>query len=297
MNCNEAQQLLEAYALGALDPIDTRRVAAHIAECSECSRIARAYQQAVDHLALDVPLVKASPRLKDRVLGGIGVYRPRTLAGRLVTNRIFAAAAAFVLLAVAVGGLAWAVILSREVGRLKDDNTALAELTQLDANQRAALLQLRGELYSAKNEQQRMNTTLDEQSRLLVVALDPQLVPAELAGTSVAPNSACNYVWSRTQSIGALTCKDVPSTTTNLSYALWAQRGDKTVPLGTFSPRLDGTASVLVRYPSGAEAGEGPLTDMWVTLETRGGPMQKPAGQTILQRIPPSQATRDTSGR
>ena len=86
----------------------------------------------MDHLALDVPLVKASPRLKDRVLGGIGVYRPRTFAGRLVNNRVFAAAAAFVLLAVAVGGLAWAVILSREVSQLRDDNTALAELTQLD---------------------------------------------------------------------------------------------------------------------------------------------------------------------
>jgi len=142
-----------------------------------------------------------------------------------------------------------------------------------------------------------MNTTLDEQSRLLVVALDPQLVPAELAGTSVAPNSACNYVWSRTQSIGALTCKDVPSTATKVTYALWAQRGDKTIPLGTFTPRLDGTASVLVRYPSGAEAGEGPLSDMWVTLETRGVTAQRPSGQTILQRIPPSQASRDTNGR
>src|SRR5215213_6435230 len=131
MNCNEAQELLEAYALGALDPIESRRVAAHITDCRDCARIARAYQQAVDHLALDVPLVKASPRLKDRVLGGIGVYRPRTFVGRVINNHVFAAAAAFVLLAVAVGGLAWAVILSREVGRLRDDNVALAELTQL----------------------------------------------------------------------------------------------------------------------------------------------------------------------
>jgi anti-sigma-K factor RskA len=297
MNCTEAQELLEAYALGALDPIDSRQVAAHISECSDCARIARAYQQAVDHLALDVPLVKASPRLKDRVMGGIGVYRPRTFAGRILNNRVFAAAAAFALFAVAVGGLAWAVILSREVSQLRDDNTALAELTQLDANQRAALLQLRGELSSAKNEQQRMNTTLDEQSRLLVVALDPQLVPSELAGTNVAPNSACNYVWSRTQGIGALTCKDIPSTATNLNYQLWAQRGDKTLSLGTFTPRLDGTASVLVRYPSGPDAGEGPLTDMWVTLETRGVTAQRPSGQMILQRIPPNQASRDTAGR
>src|SRR5688572_147432 len=120
MNCNEAQELLEAYALGALDPIEMRAIAAHISECSDCARIARVYQRAIDHLALDVPLVKASPRLKDRVLGGIGVYRPRTFTGRMINSRIFAAAAAFVLLAVAVGGLAWAVILSREVSQLRD---------------------------------------------------------------------------------------------------------------------------------------------------------------------------------
>ena len=100
-------------------------------------------------------------------------------------------------------------------------------------------------------------------------------------------------MWSRNQGIGALTCKDVPSTATNLTYALWAQRGDKTIPLGTFTPRNDGTASVLVRYPS--DAGEGPLTDMWVTLETRGASAQRPAGQTILQRIPPNQASRETA--
>ena len=114
----------------------------------------------------------------------------------------------------------------------------------------------------------------------------------ELAGTSVAPNSSCNYVWSRQQGIGALTCKDIPSTATNLTYSLWAQRGEKTVPLGSFTPRLDGTASFLVRYPT--DAGEGPLTDMWVTLETREASRQRPTGQTILQRIPPNQASRES---
>ena len=292
MTCQEALELLEAYALGALDPIETRRIAAHVSECSDCARIARAYQQAVDHLALDVPLYRASPRLKERVLGGIGAFRPPVYAGFL-NNRILACAAAFVLLALAIGGIAWAVILSREVGQLREDNAVLAELSQLDESQRAALLQLRGELYSARNEQQRMNTTLDEQSRLLVVALDPQLVPSELAGTNLAPNSTCNYVWSSKQGIGALTCKDVPSTTSNLTYSLWASRGDRIISLGTFLPRNDGTVSFLVKYPT--DSGEGPLTDMWVTLENQTAARQRPTGQTILQRIAPNQASRESA--
>jgi hypothetical protein len=33
---------------------------------------------------------------------------------------------------------------------------------------------------------------------------------------------------------------------------------------------------------------------MWVTLETREASRQRPTGQTILQRIPPNQASRES---
>ena len=49
-----------------------------------------------------------------------------------------------------------------------------------------------------------------------------------------------------------------------MSYELWATKGDKTVPVGTFLPRYDGTASLLVKFP---EAAQGPVSNLWVTLE------------------------------
>src|SRR5581483_10631896 len=159
----------EAYALGALDAAQARRIAAHISECADCARQAHAYQQAVDFLALDVPLYRASPRLKERVMGGIGAFRPPVYTA-LFRHRWVAATAASLLVALALGAVVWAVIMSRQVSKLRDDNANLAELTQLDANQRAALLSLQRELSSARNDQQKLSTTLDEQSKLIVLA-------------------------------------------------------------------------------------------------------------------------------
>ena len=168
------------------------------------------------------------------------------------------------LLAFAIGGLTWAIVLSSEVSKLKEDNARLAELSQLDAEQRQALLQLEGKLNSAQNEQERISTTLEEQATFLTVALDPNLIPTELGGTSIAPKADCNYVWSTKQSVGALTCKSMPSTAFSYVYELWAIKGDRAIDLGTFTPRTDGTASLLVKYPGNAE---GPVTNLWVTLE------------------------------
>jgi hypothetical protein len=288
VNCEEARPELEAYALGALDAVTSRRVAAHIADCVDCARQAHAYQTAVDFLSLDVPLYRASPRVKERVMGGIGAFRPPVYAA-VFKHRWVAGIAAAVLMALAVGGIAWAVVLSRQVSRLRDDNAHLAELTQLDANQRSALLRMQGDLSSARTDQQRLSSTLDEQSKLIILALDPSLIPSELQGTSLAPSTKCNYVWSTNQSLGALTCRDVPSTSSQLTYQLWATRGDKTIPLASFTPRQDGSASVLVKYPSDPT---GPVTDMWVTLETQASSRTRPSNEIVLQRSAPQQVQR-----
>jgi anti-sigma-K factor RskA len=287
LTCDELREDLEAYSLGTLDARRARQVAQHVAECIDCSSVVRAYEMAVESLALSVPLYRASPRLKERVLGGIGALSVPAIA--MPRRRLWAGAAAAVLLAFAIGGLAWAIVLSSEVSRLKEDNSRLAELTQLDAQQRAALLQLQGDLTSARNEQRRMSTTLEEQATLLIVALDPDLLPTELAGTSLAPGSSCNYVWSTKQSVGALTCKGLPATAFSNSYELWAIKGDRTVPVGSFVPGFDGTASLLVKFP---ESIPGPVSNLWITLEAMTANRSAPSGEVVLQPVPPQQAAR-----
>lgn len=279
MRCDGYRENLEAYALRALDIEEVVQLEAHLADCAECSEIVRAYRMAIDHLSLAIPLVKAPARIKTRLLGGIGALRPLP---RFLTSRWVMASAAAVLIAVAVGGVAWAIMLSSQVERLRDDNAVLAELSQLDAEQKADLLRLRGDFNSARTEQRRMLTTLDEYSTLLVVALDPELIPTDpLLGTSAAPSARCSYVWSSKQAAGALTCKDLPQLGQSLNYELWATKGDKTIAVGSFLPRGDGTAALLVKFPSDAE---GPITNLWVTQEPTGGARTRPSNDIVLQR-------------
>lgn len=270
-----------------LDDARTQQVADHLTECRECSEVVFDYEMAIDNLALAVPLHRANIRVRDRLLGGIGAFPAPVLS--MVRRRWWAVSAAAVLLAFAIGGLTWAIVLSSEVSKLKEQNAQLAELTELDAEQRTALLQLEGKLNSAQNEQQRISTTLEEQATYITVALDPNLDPTELGGTEIAPRASCNYVWSEKQAVGALTCKDMPSTALSLVYELWAIKGDRSVALGAFIPRSDGTASVLVRFPQNAE---GPVTNLWVTLEDASELRSVPSAEVVLKPLPALQAAR-----
>jgi hypothetical protein len=138
----------------------------------------------------------------------------------------------------------------------------------------------------------------DDQLRLLIQGGREALLVgaggAEVAlqteqGTTLAPQTRCNYVWSSNQSLGALTCRDVPSTSSQLTYQLWATRGDKVIPLAAFTPRPDGSASVLVKYPSDPT---GPVTDMWVTLEAQAAARTRPSSEIVMQRTAPQQVQR-----
>jgi hypothetical protein len=59
---------LELYALGALAPIDSARVAAHLAECPACREQARAIDEVVQELPETLPDRDAPSLLRDRIL-------------------------------------------------------------------------------------------------------------------------------------------------------------------------------------------------------------------------------------
>jgi hypothetical protein len=289
VDCGSIREGIEAYALGALEERERRRFDVHLASCPECADLARAYRVAVEHLAFAAPLYKAPRRLKDVVLGGAGGLRPRLTLGTFIHGSRWWAAAAAVFLAIAIGGLTWAVILSAQVRDLQEKNGQLAELTQLDSAQRTALLRLQSDLASTKTQQRQMASTLEEQSTLIVLALDPDLIPTELQGTSMAPDANCRYVWSTKQSLGALTCHNLPSIGSTLDYEFWATKGDKVVNLGNFTPRSDGAASLLVKPRPDAP---GAPTNMWVTLEFASASAGKPSSEVVLRQAPPQSASR-----
>ncbi len=292
MDCETGREDIEAYALGALDAASARRLEAHVHTCAGCRDMVNAYTRTVDELPLSVTLVKAPPRLKELVLGGVGAFRPMVTPASLVRTSRWWAAAAAVFLAFGIGAVVWGLVLSSQVNDLKRDNAALAQLSQSDAEDRMKLLQLQADVNTAKSQQHAMESVISDQAALIRLALDPDLIPTELSATNGAVQTQCRYVWSGTQVAGALNCQNMPAISFALTYQLWAVRGERTVSMGTFTPRPDGTASLLYKPTNDGSGGSGPIVTLFVTLESASSIARQPSAEVILEKSTVQQASR-----
>jgi anti-sigma-K factor RskA len=114
----EVEDLLGAYALGALAGSDLQRVEDHLATCDRHARVAADLQRVTPALGLSVEDRDPSPELKARVLkalespGRIACPRPQ------LPRQVMAAAAALVLLAAGIG-----------IGRLSAPQSAPTQVT------------------------------------------------------------------------------------------------------------------------------------------------------------------------
>ena len=287
MTCEQFKPDLEGFALGSLEEGQRKRVERHVKSCRECADIARSYQLAVEQLLLAVPLYRAPRRLRDRVLASVGAL-PLPSPGALIRRSWGWTTVAAVFMALAFGGLIWGLVLSSQVNQLQGDNGRLSDLIRLDAKQREALDRLQFDVSEAKDEQKKLEDSLQQQSNLLVLVLSPDVVPTEMVGTQIAPEAFCSYIWSKEQVLGALSCKSLPGVAWDQIYELWVTKGGQTVVAAAFEPRADGSAHVLVNLPEV----QGPVTKLFVTLEpyfTRG---RTPSAKIILEPKPPESVSR-----
>lgn len=72
MTCQEAEELLGAYALGALPEEERERVEAHLLSCAEHRRAADELTRLVSLLALTVEERAPPPELRDRIFQAVG---------------------------------------------------------------------------------------------------------------------------------------------------------------------------------------------------------------------------------
>ncbi len=134
MTCNEFEELLGAYALGAVTPEEQEAARAHLAGCENCKRHLREVRAVVDLLPYSVTQMNPSESLKERILGAIHKEGQTKAAQPVQINqrprrqrwstRLLAAAA--VLMFILFGGMAaWNISLQHEVTSLQQQNTAL----------------------------------------------------------------------------------------------------------------------------------------------------------------------------
>lgn len=261
-------ELLPAYALGALDGDELRELEAHIATgCAECQRQIALWQGDLEELATAVEPIAPSAATRERVLRAaegppqIGRIRPIRPIGPMRSPR-WLAIAATLLLAVALWGIYQQARLSGEAGRLRAERDGLAR--------QVAGLERRLDQTQADNR--RLAKTLS-----LITA--PGAHAIQLAGLGPAQGAVGHAFINPKTGEAVIYAFDLPAPAAGTTYELWwIAAGRPPVPAGTFGVDEHGAARVEVdRVADAAE----PKT--WaVTIEPAGGRPQ-PSGPIILK--------------
>src|SRR5215203_1564398 len=249
------EELLPAYALGALDGEDLRELEEHLAGgCAECRGQIDLWQRDLEALADSVAPVEPSEMTRARVLRLTGAApAPRRIPGWLA----FAAAA---LLLLAVWGAAGQFRMGGQVRRLTAERARLA--TRVEA--------LGREVDQARAEARRA-------ARALQVLAAPGVQSVVLAGLGPAPGAAGHtYVNPRTRD-ALFYAFDLPPLARDRTYQLWFIANGKPVSAGTFAVDPRGTASLRVDRTVDARD-----IQAWaVTIEPPGG-VPQPTGEMVL---------------
>jgi anti-sigma-K factor RskA len=254
------EELLPAYALGALDAEELRELEAHLAAgCRECRAHLDLWKGDLEELAASVEPVTPSETTRRRVQrlaagNGTVPVRPRPLARWAVL-----VAAASLLIAVWSG---WRQArLGEELERLGIERDRLArQVSGLD--QRLGL---------ARADAQRM-------AESLAIIASPGTRVTQLAGLGPSPQASGHTFVNPERGKAVVYAFDLPRLDPGKTYQLWRIGEDgKPVSAGTFAADERGTGSIQVeRVP---RAG----TQVWaVTIEPRGG-VPQPTGDMVLK--------------
>jgi anti-sigma-K factor RskA len=259
------EELLPAYALGALDGEDLHELELHLTEgCEECRRQLNRWERDLEALAESVAPVEPAETTRARVLkltaGAAPSAAPRgePRLPRLPRWIPFAAAA---LLLLGIWGVAGQLGTRNELRQLTAERDRLArQVADLDR-----------EVGLARAEAKRA-------AQALQVLAAPGVQSVVLAGLGPTPG-ATGHTYVNPQSRDALFYAfNLPPLAPEKTYQLWFIAGGKPVSAGTFAVDPRGTGSVRVERVTEAKD-----IQAWaVTIEPQGG-VPQPTGPMVLK--------------
>ena len=238
--------MLEAYALGAVQPEEGAHVEEHLGECLACWDHLSHSQRAAALLALAVPLEEPREGLRQRIVAQAQrevepvVESAKTGRGWRLP-RLVAVGATAVAVA-AVGALSWSLVETRS---LHDDYDNLQS--------------------QAAFNQQQVNLTRQ------LVGIEGQ----EMEASGRALGASAYYMWTRDGKQGAIICHDLPPAPEGKVYQLWITCGPGPVSGGTFLAS-QGQCQHIVSLKCTS-----PLSGVNVSVEPEGG-SPSPSNEIVL---------------
>lgn len=251
-------ELLPAYAFGALEGDDLRQLEAHLAAgCPECRRQLALLQGGLEALAASIPRIEPSSRTRERILRRAdGERRGR----RMLPLRWLALPTAALLALVVLAGVRQAR-LGREVEHLRAERDLLER--QMES--------LGRELGVARTEARRTAATL-------AILSTPGARAIRLAGLGPAPGAIGETFVEPGHGRAVFWAFHLPPPAPGKTYQLWWIGSAGPVSAGTFDVDARGQGRVEIGHVDRPEE-----IQAWaVTLEPAGGVLQ-PTGAMVLK--------------
>jgi len=250
MNCDEASELLDAYALGALDKRESEELMRHVAGCLSCWEELSKSERTAGLLALSVPIHEAPARVRDRLMAqakreGIVTHRlplwQRLQPGWRSTARAVGLAG--------VVALVFAGFLQVQMSGLRGDKNNLEQL--LTAT----------------------DTELEQQRQVVAVlsASDTRKVPMDDA--TIRSQAGSVYHWSPETDTSFIVCHNFPPVPAGSVYQVWfTAESEPAEPVATFVPQ-DGGCQI----PMDMSRLDWRPTGIGISVEPEGGSERPPS--------------------
>ena len=238
--------MLEAYALGAVQPEEGAHIEEHLGECLACWDHLSQSQRAAALLALAVPLEEPREGLRQRIIAQAqreaepAAEPTKADRGRRLP-RLVAVGATAVALA-AVGALSWSLV---ETRNLHSDYDDIRQQAIISAQQVSLTRELAG------------------------------IEGQEMEASGKAAGASAYYMWTRDGKQGAIICNDLPDPPQGMVYQLWITCGPEPINGGTFAAS-QGQCQHIVSLKCTS-----PLSGVHVSVEPEGG-SASPSNEIVL---------------
>ena len=277
MDCNQAEELMAPYILGALDSEERSLMDSHVDTCVTCSLKLQEDGEIVARLASTVPQLEAPISVKTRLFSRIDadiasvVSRPLTTRGVLagiwsVINQKLVPHASAAMASVLVGALVFSGIwFNNRLSDLSNDNEALN--TQLEG-----MVERETDMMDMVKEQR--NITIDALSMTAASETSVNLLKA----TGPSPVAARGVVMiSHAESRALLLVLNLPPLPPDRAYQVWLISGNRRFSAGLFTVDSTGYGQVFVIPAVPFDE----IDAIGVTVEPEGGSLD-PTGANVL---------------
>jgi anti-sigma-K factor RskA len=221
MKCEETKDLLDAYALGAVDRDEAYRLEGHVAECLDCWEELNKSRRTAALLSLSVAMRRAPDHLRRRIMSRAPMEDARG-ERRALLPRLRPTWRS------AVGALGVASLVA----------LVFASLLQVQ------MIGLRGDKNDIARQLNATSTELEQQRQIVAIlsASDSQKIPMNAAAVRNQAESV--YNWSRDSAAGFVVCNNFPALPPGQVYQVWFTTVGRVEPVATFVPRADGGCQI-----------------------------------------------------